>query len=83
MYRILLKQGANAPGGAKAYVVNGNMTGGFAVLAYPAGYRSSGVMTFLIDQDGAVFQKDLGNQTVDLAKGINAFDPDSSWTPVE
>jgi hypothetical protein len=82
-YRILTKQGAHAEGGAKDYVVNGNMTGGFAILAYPAEYRNSGVMTLMINQNGAVFQKDLGANTSDIAKTINEFNPDETWSPVE
>jgi len=82
-YRILTKQGSHAPGGAKSYIVNGNMTGGFAIFAYPADYRNSGVMTFMIDQAGLVLQKDLGAGTATAAKAIDAFDPDSSWSPVE
>lgn len=82
-YRILTKQGSHAHGGAKNYIVNGNMDGGFAFLAYPAEYRNSGVMTFLINQDGVVFQKDLGEKTADVAKSITEFDPDNTWKPVE
>jgi Protein of unknown function (DUF2950) len=82
-YRILKEQGPHADGGAKSYIVNGNMTGGFAFLAYPAEYRKSGVMTFLIGKDGRVYQKDLGPNTVETAKGIKAFDPDETWTIVE
>jgi hypothetical protein len=82
-YRILTKQGNHAHGGTKDYVVNGNMTGGFAVLAYPADYRNSGVMTLIINQDGLVFQKDLGEKTAELAKAMNEFNPDDTWSPVE
>lgn len=82
-YRMLTKQGSHAPGGAKSYIVNGNMTGGFAILAYPADYRNSGVMTFMIDQAGLVLQKDLGADTANAAKAIDAFDPDGTWNPVE
>jgi hypothetical protein len=82
-YRILTKQGSPAHGGAKDYLVNGNMTGGFAILAYPAEYRNSGVMTLIINQDGQVFQRDLGEKTADLAKATNEFNPDDTWTPVE
>ena len=82
-YRILKEQGTHAEGGAKSYVVNGNMTRGFAFLAYPAEYRMSGVMTFMIGQDGRVYQRDLGPDTVETAKGIEAFDPDDSWAIVE
>jgi len=82
-YRILKEQGAWAEGGAKSYVVDGKMTRGFAILAYPAEYRRSGVMTFVIAKDGRVFQKDLGAETVVLAKEIKAFDPDDTWAVVE
>jgi hypothetical protein len=82
-YRILKEQGGHADGGAKSYVVNGKMTVGFAILAYPAEYRKSGVMTFMIWKDGRVFQKDLGADTVSSAKEIQSFDPDDSWAVVE
>ena len=59
------------------------MTGGFAVLAYPAEYRNSGVMTFFVDQDGVVYQKDLGPQTLETAKAMTTYDPDSTWTAVD
>ncbi len=78
-YRILTQQGKNAPGGAKNYIVNGNMTGGFAILAYPATYRASGVMTFMINQDGVLVQKDLGPDTAKLAGAITEYNPDKSW----
>ena len=79
-FRILKAQGPNAPGGAKDYVVDGKMTGGFAILAYPAEYGASGVMTFLVSRRGTVFQKDLGDATAETAKAITTFNPDSSWT---
>ncbi len=82
-YRILKEQGARAEGGAKSYVVDGKMTRGFAILAYPAEYRQSGVMTFVIGKDGRVFQKDLGAETVATAKEMKAFDPDDTWAVVE
>jgi hypothetical protein len=82
-YRILKKQGDHAHGGAKNYIVNGNMTQGFGILGYPAEYRNSGVMTFLINKDGLVFQKDLGEQTPELATSITEFNPDNTWTPVQ
>jgi hypothetical protein len=82
-YRILTGQGKSAPGGAKNYVVDGKMSGGFAVLAYPAEYRSSGVMSFLVGEDGAVYEKDLGRNTATLAKAMQAYDPDSSWRKSE
>jgi hypothetical protein len=78
-YRILTRQGKNASGGAKSYIVNGKMTEGFAFVAYPAEYRSSGVMTFIVAQDGVVYQKDLGKKTEALAKAMKAYNPDSSW----
>jgi len=82
-YRILKGQGAHAEGGAKNYVVNGNMTRGYAILAYPAEYRTSGVMTFIIEKDGRVYQKDAGAETVETAKAITLFDPDETWSLVE
>lgn len=82
-YRILTKQGERAQGGARNYIVNGAMTGGFAILAYPAEYLNSGVMSFLVDRDGVVFQKDLGERTTDVAESTTAFNPDDTWKPVE
>jgi hypothetical protein len=78
-YRILKAQGARAKGGAKDYIVDGKMTGGFAFVAYPAEYRSSGVMTFIVGQQGVVYQKDLGDTTQETAKAMTAFDPDPTW----
>lgn len=80
-FRILTKQGDKAPGGAKDYIVNGKMTGGFAVLAYPAEYRNSGIMTFIVGKDGQVFQKDLGEKTNDVAVAITEYNPGDGWTP--
>jgi Protein of unknown function (DUF2950) len=82
-YCILTKQGKNAPGGPKSYIVDGKMTEGFAFVAYPAEYRSSGVMTFIVDGDGMVYQKDLGQKTDVLAKAMTEYNPDSSWQKVE
>jgi hypothetical protein len=82
-YRILTAQGKSAPGGAKSYLVEGKMTGGFAVLAYPAEYRSSGVMSFVVGEDGAVYEKDLGRMTATIAQALQAYDPDSSWRKSE
>lgn len=82
-YRILKEQGPHAKGGAKSYLKDGKMTGGYAFLAWPAEYRNSGVMTFLIDRDGVVYQKDLGEKTAELAKAITVYDPDESWEKVE
>lgn len=78
-YKILTAQGPNAPGGAKNYVVDGKLTGGFALIAYPAQYHSTGVMTFIVNRDGVVYQQDLGEQTSDLASQITAYNPDDSW----
>jgi len=78
-YRTLTRQGASAPGGAKSYIANGKMTGGFAFVAYPAEYRSSGVMTFIVGEDGVVYRKDLGKNTAVLAKAMKDYSPDSSW----
>jgi hypothetical protein len=81
-YKVLTRQGKNAPEGAKNYLVNGKMTKGFAFLAYPAEYRSSGVMTFMINQDGVVVQKDLGPKTAAIASQTSEFNPDKSWDQV-
>jgi len=80
-FRILTRQGDKAKGGAKDYIVNGKMTGGFAVLAYPAEYRNSGIMTFAVDKDGIVYQKDLGEKTVELAQAMAQYDPGDGWKP--
>jgi len=82
LYRILNRQGKHAPGGAKSYIANGKMTEGFAFIAYPAEYRSSGVMTFIVGTDGVVYQKDLGKKTEVLGKAMKEFNPDSSWQEV-
>jgi hypothetical protein len=79
LYRILTRQGGNARGGARNYVRNGKMTAGFAFIAYPVQYRSSGVMTFIVGADGVVHEKDLGQDTAMLAKAMVAYNPDSSW----
>ncbi len=82
-YRILTRQGKNAPGGAKNYIANGKMTDGFAFVAYPAEYRSSGVMTLIVNTDGVVHQKDLGKKTDVLAKAMKEYNADSTWQKVE
>jgi len=82
-FHTLTSQGKNAPGNAKSYLVNGKMTDGFAFVAYPAEYRSSGVMTFVVSGDGPVYEKDLGNKTAVLAKGMKEYNPDSSWKKAE
>jgi hypothetical protein len=78
-FRVLTAQGPNARGGARSWITNGAMTGGFAMIAWPADYGSSGVMTFLVGADGVLHQKDLGSDTATLAAGITAFNPDSTW----
>jgi len=78
-YRILTRQGAHAPGGAKDYIAAGHMTGGFALLAFPARWGDSGITTFIVNRDGIVFQKNLGPQTAELARQITEYDPDPSW----
>jgi hypothetical protein len=80
-FRILTGQGAHAPGGVRDYVKDGRMDGGFALVAWPAEHGSSGVMTFLVNQQGVVFQKDLGAGTEQAAKTMTAYDPDGSWEP--
>ena len=82
-YRILTRQGPDAPGGAYDYLVNGKMIGGFALLAYPAEYGNSGIMTFIVNQDGTVYQRDLGPSTAELAPKIDSFSPDATWTKTE
>ncbi len=82
-YHILTRQGKNSPGGAKNYIVNGKMIEGVAFVAYPAEYRSSGVMTFIVGADGVVYQKDLGKRTNAHAKDMKEYDPNSSWQKAE
>jgi hypothetical protein len=82
-YRILKGQGKNAPGGAYDYMVKGKMIGGFALVAYPAKYASSGVMTFIVSHDGVVYQRDFGRNTEKAAQAIKLFNPDSVWKKVE
>ncbi|MFD0988269.1 DUF2950 domain-containing protein [Methyloligella solikamskensis] len=81
-YRILTQQGPDAPGGAFDYVVDGRMIGGFGLIAVPAAYGNSGIMTFMVNHDGVVYEKDLGEDTEELASEIDSFDPDESWTKV-
>jgi len=78
-YRILKAQGPHAPGGAVDYVVRGHMVGGFALVAFPAQYGASGIMTFIVNHDGDVFQKDLGPNTAKIARSMVRYDPDASW----
>jgi hypothetical protein len=79
-FKILTRQGRHAPAGAYNYIVNGYMIGGFAFIAWPAQYGESGIMTFIVNQQGKVYQKDLGPKTSSLVKKIEAYDPDSTWT---
>jgi len=82
-FRILTQQGQNAPGGARNYIVNDHMTGGFALIAYPATYADSGIVTFIVNQDGIVFQKNLGPDTASIARQITQYDPDATWQASE
>jgi hypothetical protein len=82
-YKILKAQGKNAPGGAYDYIINGNMIGGVAVVAWPAKYGNSGVMTFVVNHDGVAYQKDLGKDTDKIVKGMTKYDPDKTWEKAE
>jgi hypothetical protein len=82
-YRILTAQGKNAPGGAYSYLVKDSMIGGFALVAYPAEYGNSGVMTFVVNHDGKVFQKDLGKNTASVAESMKEYNPDKTWSEVQ
>jgi hypothetical protein len=82
-FRILAAQGKNAPGGVRRNIADHKMTGGFAFVAYAAEYRSSGVMTFIVDGAGRVYEKDLGPNTATLAKAMTSYSPDSTWKPVD
>jgi hypothetical protein len=82
-YHVLKAQGKNAAGGAYDYIVKGKMIGGFALLAYPARYGASGIMTFMVNHEGVVYQKDLGPKTESAAQGLQLFDPDKSWKKVD
>ena len=82
-YRILKAQGKHAPGGARDYVIKGNMMGGFALVAYPARYGSTGIMTFMVSHDGVVYKKDLGPKTHAVAGAMQRFDPDRTWRKVQ
>jgi DUF2950 family protein len=81
-YRILKGQGAAAQGGAYGYVIKGHMIAGFALVAFPAQYGASGIMTFIVSHDGVVYQKDFGPRTAELAGIMTLFDPDPSWKPL-
>jgi hypothetical protein len=81
LYKLLARQGRHAPGGKYDYIINGNMIGGFALVAWPAEYGESGIMTFLVNQQGRIYQRDLGPQTAKRANAIKAYDPDENWMP--
>jgi hypothetical protein len=82
-FRVLTAQGAAAKGGARSYIVNGEMSGGFGLIAYPAEYGRGGIMTFMVNQDGVVYQKDLGEDTLKAAAALEAYDPDRTWAAVK
>ena len=82
-YRILTRQGANAPGGKYDYVINGNMIAGFGLAAFPAQYGSSGIMTFVVNHQGKVYQKDLGPKTAEVVKQLEEYNPDPTWEPFQ
>lgn len=82
-YKILKRQGKDAPGGAYHYVINKNMVAGFALVAYPADYGTTGIMAFIVNQNGVVYQRDMGKETERLAKAMTTFNPDKNWKKVE
>jgi hypothetical protein len=82
-FKMIMRQGAAAPGGARDYVVNGHMIAGFAMIAYPAQWGNSGVMTFIVNQDGVVYQKNLGARTAESAPNMTEYSPDASWERVK
>ena len=82
-FRLLTAQGKDAPGGARSYFAHGRLIGGFAVIAYPATYGNSGIMSFIVNQDGKVYQKDLGTDSIATARAVTTYNPDSSWTAVK
>ena len=82
-FRVLTKQGPNAPGGALDYMANGQMVAGHALLAFPSDYGDSGVMSFMVGEAGIVYEADLGEDTLAVASAIDSFDPGDGWSPVE
>lgn len=80
VFKVLVRQAKSAPGGKYDYVINGNMIGGFALVAWPAGYGETGVMTFIVNQQGRVYQKDLGADTLKIAAKMKVYDPDTTWS---
>jgi hypothetical protein len=83
LFKILTAQGADAPGGAYSYIINGNMIAGFALVAYPAHWGESGVMTFIVNQWGKVYERNLGENSADVATAMTEFNPDADWSAVE
>ena len=81
-FKILTRQGKHAPGGRYSYIINGHMIAGFALVGWPAEWGNTGVMTFIVSQQGKVFQKNLGPQTAKLADSMTTYDPDNTWTEV-
>ncbi len=81
-FRVLKRQGKNAPGGAYNYIINGNMVGGFALVAFPSVWGKSGVMTFIVNQQGKVYEKNLGPNTMKIAQKLKSYNPDKTWKPV-
>jgi len=82
-FKILTRQGKNAPGGKYNYIINGNMVGGFALVAFPSNWGKSGVMTFIVNQQGKVYQKNIGPNTTKIAREMKLYNPDKTWTPVK
>jgi len=82
-FKILTKQGKNAPGGKYTYIINGNMVGGFALVAFPANWGKSGIMTFIVNQQGKVYQKNIGPDTAKIASEMRSYNPDATWTPAK
>jgi hypothetical protein len=82
-FKILTRQGKAAPGGKYNYIINGRMIAGFALVAWPAEWSNTGVMTFIVNQQGSIYQKNLGPKTAKIAKGMTVYDPDDSWTLVQ
>ena len=82
-FKVLSRQGQNAPGGAFDYVINGNMVAGFGLIAFPANYGSSGVMSFMIGRNGEIYERDLGTATAEIVADVNSFDPSPNWELVD
>ncbi len=82
-YHLLQKQGSNAPGGALDYMINGNMVAGHALLAFPSDYGETGIMSFMVGENGIVYEADLGDDTLEAAQDIDSYNPGEEWVPVE